>query len=266
MKKYLTVFQLSFQNEFTYRLNFILWRVRNVLRILMVFFWWNSVFLQNKLAFGYDKQQMMAYVFLVLIVNTFVMSAPSNDNVGGQISNGDLSNFLVKPINYLHYWLTRDWASKLLNILFAVGEIFILYVLLKPQISISGSPEFLVFGAIAAILAALSYFYLTKIAIFAAFWAPEHTWGLMFVFLVLYEVLSGGIFPLDILPSNIFLLLKFTPFPYLVYFPIKIFIGNIALNEIYTFILGSVIWLIILKVVSNKLWNKGLKVYSSAGN
>ena len=45
VRKYWVVFQQSFQNEFVYRLNFILWRFRNVLRILMTYFLWHSVFL-----------------------------------------------------------------------------------------------------------------------------------------------------------------------------------------------------------------------------
>ncbi len=266
MKKYLTVFQLSFQNEFTYRLNFILWRVRNILRILMVFFLWNSVFSGRETAFGYTRPEMMAYVFSVLFINTFVMSAPSNDNVGSQISNGDLSNFLVKPINYLHYWLTRDWASKLLNILFATGEIFTLYIIFRPEILFTNTTTFLFSGILVTIIAAFIYFYLTKIVISVAFWAPEQPWGLMFVFLVLYEILSGGIFPLDVLPLNIYSILKFTPFPYLVYFPIKLLVGNATYPEIVNIFIGSFSWLILSKWISIKLWKNGLKVYSASGN
>ena len=134
MKKYLTVFQLSFQNEFTYRLNFVLWRVRNVLRILMAYFLWNMVYLQNSMAFGFTREQMMTYVFMVLVFMSFVVAAPSIDNMGNEISNGDLSNFLVKPINYLYYWLVRDWASKLLNTIFVFFEIGILWFILRPQL------------------------------------------------------------------------------------------------------------------------------------
>src|SRR3989344_3347986 len=119
MKKYLTVFSLSFQNEFTYRLNFILWRFRNVLRILMTFFLWQVVFSTRTTAFGYSHSRMFSYILFVFVIQALVMAAPSNDNIGGEIGNGDLSNYLVKPISYLKYWLTRDLASKLLNALFA---------------------------------------------------------------------------------------------------------------------------------------------------
>ncbi len=265
MKKYLTVFGISFQNEFTYRLNFVLWRFRNVLRILMTFFLWNSIFSQNIQAFGYSRPEIMAYIFAVLLISTFVIAAPSNDNVGGEIGSGDLSNYLVKPINYLQYWLTRDWASKLLNMLFAVFEIGLLYVLFKPQLAFSSSPALIIGGLLACLLAALIYFLVTKLAVFVAFWIPENTWGLMFFFLVLFEMLSGSIFPLDVLPSWGVTLLKFTPFPYLVYYPIGILVGKFDVAQMGWIIAQSAIWLGISFWLVSKVWKAGLKVYSAVG-
>lgn len=103
MKKYLVLFRLSLANEFTYRLNFLIWRARNVLRVLMVFFLWKIIFTQQNMAFGYSSEQMNVYILLSMVILAFVWSAPSNDLVGGQIADGQLSNFLLKPIDYLKY-------------------------------------------------------------------------------------------------------------------------------------------------------------------
>lgn len=265
MRKYWTVFGLSFQNEFVYRLNFILWRLRNVLRIAMTYFLWSSVFTSNTIAFGYNKNQIVSYVFLVLLVNSFVMSAPSNDNIGGEIGNGDLSNYLVKPFSYLKYWLTRDWASKLLNMLFAAGEFFVLYLLLRPQINLASSPVMIVVGLTMVLLGSLIYFFVTKLAVLVSFWTPENTWGLMFLFLVLYEILSGGIFPLDVLPPVLYRVLQWTPFPYMVYFPLAVLVGKIGLEHALRILLQSVSWLLISFLLVAFQWKKGLKVYSASG-
>lgn len=265
MKKYLTVFIASFQNEFVYRLNFILWRLRNVLRVLMTYFLWNTVFLQNKIAFGYSKPQMVAYVFLVLIISAFIMSAPSNDNIGGEISNGDLSNYLTKPISYLKYWLTRDWASKLLNMIFAIIEISLLWIIFKPQIHISTSILTIILSILSIFLATMLYFLFTKLAVMVAFWTPENTWGLMFIIMVFLEILSGMIFPLNILPHWAYTAVQFTPFPYLIYFPIGILIGKFSQPEIVQILAQTIAWLIISLFLVNKMWQAGLKTYSAYG-
>lgn len=265
MRKYLTIFNLSFQNEFVYRLNFVLWRFRNVLRILMTFFLWNSVFSSNINVFGYSKEQMLAYVFLVLIVSSFVMSAPSNDNVGGEISDGTLNNFLIKPIGYLRYWLTRDWASKLLNTLFAVFEFTLLWFLFRPQIYFSHSPIQLSLGIILIIISSLIFFIFTKLAVSAAFWVPENTWGLMFTILVFMEILAGSIFPLDMLPKSIITLLQFTPFPYMIYYPIAILVGRIDTGLAIRIVFQAITLLLVSYWLVMKVWRKGLKNYAAVG-
>lgn len=265
MKKYWTVFNLSFQNEFVYRLNFVLWRFRNVLRVTMTYFLWNSVFSSNTVAFGYNKDQMISYVFMVLIVNSFVMSAPSNDNIGGEIGSGDLSNYLVKPLSYLRYWLTRDWASKLLNMLFAVGEFLILYLILRPQITFASSPIMIILGLVMVLFGSLIYFFVTKLAVFVSFWTPENTWSLMFMFLVFYEILSGGIFPLDVLPQAMYQVLQWTPFPYMVYFPLAVLVGKISLEQATRIFLQSVFWLFASILLVAVQWKKGMKVYQASG-
>ena len=231
----------------------------------MTFFLWTSIFSQNEIAFGYSKSQMMAYVFSVLIISTFVIAAPSNDNIGGEISNGDLSNYLLKPVNYLKYWLTRDWASKLLNMMFAVGEIGILFIIFRPELTFTNSPVLLLLGVIACILASLIYYLITKLAVMVSFWMPENTWGLMFLFLVFFEILSGTLFPLDVLPSWGLNLLQFTPFPYMVYFPIEILIGKFGVIETMRILLFSLAWLVVSYFWVNKMWKAGLKTYSAAG-
>lgn len=231
----------------------------------MTFFLWTSIFSLNKVAFGYSREQMIAYVFLVLIVSAFVTAAPSNDNVGGEISNGDLNGFLIKPIGYLRYWLTRDWSSKLLNISFAVVEIVVLWTLFRPHIALASNYWQFGLGIGLCIIAALLYFVITKIAISIAFWAPEDTWGFMFIIWVCMETLSGMVFPLDILPQSVLSILNLTPFPYLVYYPIAIMVGRLTLQETLRVICQAGLQLSIYYWLMSKVWKKGLKNYSAYG-
>ncbi|MBI2103398.1 hypothetical protein HYT59_00170 [Candidatus Woesebacteria bacterium] len=76
MYKYLQVFKISFQQEFAYRLNFIMWRLRNVMQIFLVFFLWSTIFSDNqKEFFGYNRDKILTYVFGILILRALVLSA-----------------------------------------------------------------------------------------------------------------------------------------------------------------------------------------------
>lgn len=265
MTKYTTVFQLSLQNEFVYRLNFVLWRFRNILRFLMTYFLWRGIFTSNQNIFGYSQTQMLTYVFMVLIVQAIVTSSPSSDNIGGEIANGDLSNYLVKPLGYLKYWFTRDLASKSLNLFFAMFEIFLLWFLLRPTLIFPSNLLSILEFLVCSTFAVMTYYLLNASSRFMAFWTPENTWGLAFVLLVFMELLAGGIFPLNVLPAGIYWALQLTPFPYLVYFPIAIFAGKIVGLEAIRILIQSGIWLAIMFWFTKFLWAKGLQNYQAFG-
>lgn len=265
MNKYLTVFAVSWQNEFVYRLNFILWRVRNILRFLMTYFLWRGIFVSNTTVFGYSQEQMLTYVFMVLAVSTLVLSAPSSDNIGGEIGSGDLSNYLVKPLSYLKYWFTRDLASKFLNMIFASGELSLLWLIFRPALQFPSGAEAVLGFVASCLLAMILYYFVTVSARFVAFWTPESTWGIAFVMIVLMEVLAGGIFPLDILPLWFSTALQFTPFPYLLYYPIAIFVGKISGLELLRILVQTGLWVILMFWVTKWIWRKGLEVYASEG-
>jgi ABC-2 type transport system permease protein len=231
----------------------------------MVYFLWHTVFLTKSVAFGYTQDQMMGYVFLVLFVVALVTSAPSNDNVGGEIASGDLSNYLLKPVGYLAYWFTRDAASKLLNLLFSLLELSLLFLFFQPTITFSSEPRIILVGVGLLLSSVLTFFFISKLIISVAFWVPENTWGLMFLVMVFMETLSGAIFPLNILPSSIRALVDLTPFPYLIYHPISVLVGNQSLIASLSTLIKSLIWLFLSILTLNFVWRKGLKAYSATG-
>lgn len=264
MKKYLLTFSLSLQEEFTYRLNFILWRVRNFLKILMTYFLWQGVFMTTETAFGYTPNEMTTYVLMVLVVTAMVFSAPSSA-IGGEIASGELSNFLVKPVNYIRYWFSRDMASKLLNLLFVCIELAILWIFLKPQFEFRLTWESGVGFLIAVLIGMALYFFFQLSTRFIAFWAPENIWGIAFLSYLFTELLGGTIFPLDILPPYLQFGLSLTPFPYFVYYPIAIFVGKITGFEIIEVLIKGGVWVILMWLIARYVWRKGLRNYSAVG-
>ncbi|MBI3443187.1 ABC-2 family transporter protein [Candidatus Woesebacteria bacterium] len=266
MNKYLQIFKISFEQEFVYRLNFIMWRVRNVLQIFLIFFLWDTVFSDpGRTLFGYDRAKILTYVFGILIVKALVLSARAVD-VAGDIARGDLSNYLLKPISYFKYWFTRDISSKALNIIFAAVEFVLLYLVLKPPFFFQTNPQTLIIFLLAIAVAVFIYFNLLFIVSTIPFWAPELGWGGHFlVTVIIVEFLSGALFPTNILPANVQSIVLLTPFPYLIYFPVEVYLGNITGAAMIKGFYVGLVWVFALWVFMKYLWQKGLKVYESVG-
>src|SRR5688572_27144294 len=160
MKKYWQIFKISFEQEFAYKVSFIMWRFRNVLQIFVAFFLWDKIFTDpGTVVFGYDRSRILTYVFAIILVRALVLSARAID-VSNDIAQGELSNYLVKPISYFKYWFTRDISSKALNISFAIGEFFLLFILLRPPIYFQQDLATILTFLISVILAIFIYFFI----------------------------------------------------------------------------------------------------------
>ncbi len=110
------------------------------------------------------------------------------------------------------------------------------------------------------------YFFLLFLISSIPFWAPEIGWGSHFlVTVVMIEALSGALFPINILPAALQSVLLATPFPYLIYFPVEVYLGNITGAALIGGLMVAAAWTGVLGLTMNVVWQKGLKVYQALG-
>ncbi|EKD32163.1 MAG: hypothetical protein ACD_77C00163G0002 [uncultured bacterium] len=263
MKKYRQVFINSFAQYFAYRLNFILWRVRIVISIIMSYFLWTAVFTSERQVFGYSQNRIITYILLTIFVNGIVLSTQTAQ-VATEINFGTLSKFLIRPLNFFAFNMARDLSDKVINTFFSIPEFILLFILLKPPIIIQTEPLFLILFITALALATILYFEIGMILSFIGFWSNE-TWAPRFLFFILVAFLSGNYFPLDILPQNIYRILEYLPFTYLVFYPLKIYLGELSPIFIYRGFGIVAIWTVLFYFLMQFIWQKGLKIYTSEG-
>lgn len=263
LAKYFFVIRASWQEHLVYRVNFLLWRFRAILYLLVLYFLWSSVFRGQDRLFGYTASTILTYILGTSIIRSFVLSSQSA-SVAGEILGGQLSNLLLRPFSYIGYWFAKDIADKTLNILFVFLEIAILLFFLRPPVFIQFDPMTLLLTFLTTILALVLFFYMSFLISLMAFWVRE-VWAPRFLIMILLESLSGVVFPLDILPAKIFAFLKVLPFTYLVFFPLKIYLGQIDFPEIWRGMVILSLWLVIIYFAAKFVWRRGLRVYAAEG-
>lgn len=263
MKKYIWAARNTWEEALSYRFNFLMWRIRNLVLLLSMYFLWYSVIPEGSTVFGYDQSSMLTYILLTAIVGAVVTSNRSYA-IGQEINNGNLSNFLLQPINYFAYWFSKDIGDKLMNIMFSIGELAIIFIFLKPPIYIQYSLDYVLFFIISIILAVILYFFINVLLGMIGFWSPD-VWAPRFIFWIALGFFAGEYFPLDILPPQIYEIFKMLPFSYLIYFPIKIYLGQLSYMEIFSGFLVTIVWTGVFAGVLYFVWNKGLKSYTAQG-
>lgn len=263
MKKYWLVARNTWDEMTTYRLSFVMWRVRTVLQLLTVYFLWLAIMPAQGQLFGYSQSLMLTYVLGIAIVGAIVLSTRTHE-IGENINKGDLSIFLLRPLNYFGYWFARDMGDKVMNVAFATVEIAILFFILQPPFYMQTNAFYLFLTIIAIFFAIVLHFFIGAMLGMIGFWSPD-VWAPRFIFFILLTFFAGGLFPLDIFPQPLFRLFQFLPFTYLLYFPIKVYLGQLSPQEmIFGFFICSV-WIFAMYILIQKVWRKGLTIYGAEG-
>lgn len=261
MKKYLSLFSITLQEIFTYRLNMIMWRVRQIFVFLIPFFIWKSVLGQGGNIYGYSFAAIMTYLFGSTILRSLVMGSRTID-LGWMINSGSLTIPLMRPINIFSFFFIRDMADKLFNLSFMFLEIPLILFVFHPPVFLQSNPLILLYAVLSTLLAILIYFYINIIFGSMAFWTRD-IWAPRFLLMVIMEFATGAMFPLDMLPVIWQKVALFTPFPYLLYVPLKIYLGTDTSVPVH--LLFEIIWVIILGIITKYIWQKGIKSYEAEG-
>lgn len=263
IRKYWLVAKNTWDEVFAYRLNFAMWRVRTVVQLLTLYFLWLGLLPKGATLLGYTQSVMLTYILGTSLIGSIVLASRSYA-VGDDINNGNLSNFLIRPINYFAYWFAKDVGDKAMNICFSVFELTVLFLMLHPPVFFQTNIFYLILSSISIIIAIVLYFFFNLLLGFIGFWSPE-VWGPRFIFMILLSFFAGSLFPLDILPKPVFIAFQFLPFSYLLYFPLKIYLGRLTMFEILTGLLTSLVWTFLIYKIVQFVWAKGLRVYTAYG-
>lgn len=263
MKKYFLIFTNTLFEFAAYRVSFLFWRLRVILTMLMTYFLWTSVYVNSTELFNYPKEKMLTYALLMVFIHGFVLSTRIF-TIGEEINMGLLSRYLVRPINYFAYHVAKDAADKLIGLCFSVFELGLLVILLQPAIYIQTGMFWLFLFFISIVMATLLYMEIMTVISLLTFWIHD-TWSLRFLSMILISFLAGTYFPLDILPKRIYELLIYSPFTYMVFFPLKVYLGDISPPFFLKGITISLGYLLFFLMLILLLWRKGLKVYRAEG-
>lgn len=263
IRPYLLVAKNTWQETFTYRFNFVMWRVRVIMQILTLYFLWAAIMPSQGTLMGYNRSLILTYILGTSLISSIILSTRSYE-IGDQINKGDLSNFLIRPINYFLYWFFKDLGDKGMNIVFSITELIILFFILHPSLFVQTNLIYLALMLLSMVLALLLYFLFNVLLGLLGFWSPE-TWAPRFIFMVVISFFAGGLFPLDILPKSIFSVFQFLPFTYLLFFPLKIYLGQLPFTGIFSGLLISFLWVVIIYQLVNFIWAKGLRMYTAQG-
>jgi ABC-2 type transport system permease protein len=264
-KVYLKAFDVGLQDTFVYRWNFFLRSIFELLPLMGTVLIWGVVFDQRKEGVGgFDFTTVVAYFLIVLFLDGLVTPKDDEFRVAADIREGQISAFLVKPINYLLYRFSLFASSRLL---FSVMTLPVFLVLLFFTASYFTWPSEvgLWLAAIWTIaMAALLQFFITISIALLAFWMLEISTVVFIVYSFEY-MLSGKMFPLAFMPPFVQDILQWLPFPYELYFPVRVLMNRVHGADLWFGLGVQAFWVIVAAAGAQMMWRQGLRKYQAVG-
>ena len=263
LRKYILVAQNTWDQTIAYRLNFVMWRFRVFLSLITTYFLWLTLLPSGKSIGSYNQGSILTYILGGSIVYSIVLSTRVAD-VANEITQGDLSNYLMKPVSYIWYYFAKDLGDKAMNIVFSLVELSIFFIIVRPPFFIQTNFYNLLNFFLAITLAIIMNFFLNMLLSFIGFVSSE-TWAPRFIFFILLSFFAGTLFPLDILPKWLYIILSSLPFSYLVFMPMKIYLGQLTFTQTLISLGTAAFWSVGLYLSVLFAWRKGLKIYGAEG-
>jgi ABC-2 type transport system permease protein len=267
MKKYFHVINIGLQSNLQYRFNYLTRTLFSFIPLFAMLSLWRTIYGGNAQAGahnGYTEAQMIFYYLMVAIVDVFTAVNEDDWQIAADIREGAISQFLLKPVDYLWYRLSLFFSGRLAFISMASIPLAI-FIFCYRQYFLA-PPDALTFGVflVSLVLTALLQFFISYAMAMLAFWLLEIS-TLIFILFAFEYLASGHLFPLDVLPPVLRQILFLTPFPYQMYFPIGIYMGKVAGSDLWRGLAAQLLWVLAAYVFARFMWRRGIKKYSAFG-
>ncbi len=267
MRKYLHVLGIGIQNTLVYRVNFLFRAAFGLIPLMGTLFVWRTIYADKApgdLVGSYTLGAMVSYYLLVTFVDALTAVAEDDWQIAADIKDGNISQFLLKPVDYLTYRLCLYVSGRAIYTPMALVPVAIFawtqraYFAVPPDLTAT-------LGFVAAtLLAGLLQFFLAYTSALLAFWVLDVSTFIFILFAFEY-LASGHLFPLDILPPWLTQALYFTPYPYLCHFPVSIYLGRVSGAELGQGLALQSLWVGLGYGLARFVWSRGIRRYSAAG-
>jgi ABC-2 type transport system permease protein len=267
MRKYLHVLAIGIQNTLVYRVNFLFRAGFGLIPLAGTLYVWRAIYASKEagaLIGNYALSGMVSYYLLVTFVDALTAVAEDDWQIAADIKDGNISQFLLKPLDYLAYRLCLYLSGRAIYTTVALLPVAIFTYVLRENFMWPANATTLGLFALSVMLAGLLQFFIAYLMALLAFWVLDVSTFIFIQFAFEY-LASGHLFPLDILPAWLAQLLKLTPYPYLCYFPVSIYLGRVTGAELWLGLTIQAAWVALGYALARYVWSRGIRKYSAVG-
>lgn len=127
-KPYFPFIRAGMQELISYRVDFFLYRIGDVIGAFVAYYLWKAVFdaSNQELLNGFSLQDMMVYLIVGFMTNLLTRSN-STYMVGAEVTEGSIAMRLLKPVHFAASYLFTEIGMKLILVV-TVGLPYLMFI------------------------------------------------------------------------------------------------------------------------------------------
>ena len=173
------------------------------------------------------------------------------------VYTGEIATDLLKPMNYISYWLAKDLGRAVVQFVFRGLVVIAGYALIFDLIWPHGWQQWTAL-AISLVLSWMISFAFRFLVNLVAFWTPNARGALRFTFIFSW-FFSGFLMPLRFFPDWVIKLSYLTPFPHALNTVVEIFLGVVQGPELLQTLLFQLLWIIGMLFAAQLILRAGVR-------
>ncbi len=265
MRIYWHILNVGIQSTLGYRINFLVRTLFNLAPLTAIIIMWRAIYAgKGGDIAGYSLAQMISYYLVVTMVEAMTAVTEDDWQIAADIKDGLISQFLTRPIDYLHYRLCLFFSGRVVYAMAACGPVALFIFWNRQYLVAAPDPVTCCWFATSLLCSALLQFFLSYLVAMLAFWVLEIS-SFVFILLALQRLAGGELFPLDILPHWLAQGLMWTPFPYCTFFPVSVYLVKVTGAALAQGMLLQLFWTATAYGLARWVWQRGLRSYTVVG-
>ena len=261
-RKCRAMFNAWFAHMTAYRAELVIWMLVGALPLIMMAVWIGKAQANGGSLQGFKAETFAAYFLATWLAQQFTVAWVSVE-LDYQIRLGNFSIKLLRPLDpfwefFMQHFSERFVRGPIVIGFVSLGLFFVPGTVLTPDI-------WHLLAFVLAIQIAFFVRFLIEYCIgLLCFWF-ESVSSIGEFYWILAVMLGGGFAPLEFYPGWLRTAIDWTPFPWIVYYPVKVLTGTIPWPDVARVIGIQLLWVLVFVVLWRILWRAGLKKYGAVG-
>jgi ABC-2 type transport system permease protein len=262
VRKARVLLEVWFAHMSAYRAEIVIWILTGMLPLIMLAVWIGKANATGGAVNGFTPQDFAAYFLGAWLTQQGIVAWVSWE-LDYQIRQGVLSPKLMRPLDPFWEHLAMHCTERLVRLPFWL-IVLVVGILMVPGTRLTPDIWHAAVYVVAVILAFLIRFFIAYCIGLIAFWWDQAV-ALDELYFTIAAFLTGSFAPLEFYPPAVRAVLDWLPFPYVIYYPVRVLNGSASGPEIVRIIGVQLLWISIFAALRWLLWKRGLVRYGAVG-